>query len=140
VAGTVFKEIADRVYASDYTLYRNPVNPEKDKTGTYPYSKGGTLKEFTTICNILKIALVKDGNITEWVSSQATDTSIVVKSKTVTAGIVPSVVGMGAKDAVSILENLGLNVRISGVGKVTSQSLKAGEPFRKGNIIFLNLG
>jgi cell division protein FtsI (penicillin-binding protein 3) len=140
VAGTVFKEIADRVYASDYTLYRNPVNPEKDKTGAYPYSKGGTLKEFTTICNTLKIPLIKDGNITEWVSSQATDTSIVVKSKPVTAGIVPSVVGMGAKDAVSILENLGLNVRISGVGKVTSQSLRAGDPFRKGNIIFLNLG
>src|SRR5690606_34575342 len=41
--------------------------------------------------------------------------------------IVPNVVGMAGMDAVSLLENLGMKVRINGSGKVLSQSIKMGE-------------
>jgi cell division protein FtsI (penicillin-binding protein 3) len=42
-------------------------------------------------------------------------------------------------DAVSLLENIGLKVKISGVGKVKYQSLEKGEKFIKGNTIILKL-
>ena len=139
VAGTVFKEIADRVYASDYTLYRNPNVSENEKNGVLPYSKGGKFDDLSKVFKELNINLIVDKDISEWISAQANDSSIVIKSKTVIEGIVPSVVGMGAKDAVSMLENLGLTVRIQGIGRVVNQSLKAGTSFRKGNLISLNL-
>jgi cell division protein FtsI (penicillin-binding protein 3) len=61
------------------------------------------------------------------------------KPKTLPKGVVPAVIGMGARDAVAILENLGLRVHIQGVGRVTSQSLRAGSAYRPGNTIFLKL-
>ena len=50
---------------------------------------------------------------------------------------IPNVKGMSGMDAVSLLENIGLKVEISGVGKVKYQSLKKGEKFVKGNTITL---
>jgi len=139
VAGTVFREIADRVYASDYQMYRKPVLDEIEIKGIFPYSKGGKFDDLALICNELNINLIADNNIKEWVSTQASENGISLNSKQVADNIVPSVIGMGAKDAVSILEDIGLIVRIQGIGKVISQSLKAGTNFRKGNTIFLNL-
>jgi cell division protein FtsI (penicillin-binding protein 3) len=42
-------------------------------------------------------------------------------------------------DAMSLLENIGLKVKISGVGKVEHQSLEKGEKLIKGNTITLKL-
>jgi len=42
-------------------------------------------------------------------------------------------------DALSLLENIGLKVKISGVGKVQSQSLKKGTKLIKGRTIILKL-
>lgn len=52
---------------------------------------------------------------------------------------VPNVLGMNGMDAVSLLENIGLKVKVSGVGKVNYQSLKKGEQLVKGKTIELKL-
>ncbi len=52
---------------------------------------------------------------------------------------VPDVRGMSGMDAVSLLENIGLKVKVDGVGKVSSQSLKKGDYIRKGSTIILKL-
>ncbi len=52
---------------------------------------------------------------------------------------VPNVKGMVGMDAISILENLGLKVSFKGSGKVKSQSIKAGNTFKKGKKIVLEL-
>ncbi len=52
---------------------------------------------------------------------------------------VPNVKGMSGMDAISLLENIGLNVQFSGTGKVTYQSLTIGQEFKKGNTIILKL-
>lgn len=52
---------------------------------------------------------------------------------------IPSVVGMQAMDAVSLLENLGLKVELKGRGKVRSQSIKTGQQLINGQTIILNL-
>jgi cell division protein FtsI (penicillin-binding protein 3) len=52
---------------------------------------------------------------------------------------VPNVKGMDGMDAVSMLENIGLKVQLSGVGKVKTQSIKKGEKLVKGTTITLKL-
>ena len=54
-------------------------------------------------------------------------------------GKVPNVRGLGAKDAVYMLESCGLNVRLSGSGKVRSQSIPHGSKVSKGQTIYLTL-
>ncbi len=51
----------------------------------------------------------------------------------------PDVRGMAGMDAISLLENMGLKVRFTGVGNVVSQSLKKGRKFTKGALITLKL-
>jgi hypothetical protein len=46
---------------------------------------------------------------------------------------------MGAKDALFVLENLGLSVVIQGRGAVQTQSLNAGARFRQGDRIVLKM-
>jgi len=46
---------------------------------------------------------------------------------------------MGAKDAVYILENLGLRVQVLGRGKVVTQNIKPGTVARKGSTAVINL-
>ena len=51
----------------------------------------------------------------------------------------PDVKGMGARDAVYILESRGLKVRLKGRGKVVQQSIPAGHSTRKGMVCELVL-
>lgn len=52
---------------------------------------------------------------------------------------IPNVKGMSGMDAVSLLENLGLKVKVSGNGSVKFQSIKEGEKIEKGKQILLEL-
>jgi len=52
---------------------------------------------------------------------------------------IPNVTGMPGMDAVSILENLGLKVKVVGNGTVNQQSIKSGESLKPGQQITLNL-
>lgn len=53
--------------------------------------------------------------------------------------VVPDVRGMGAKDAVFLMESRGLKVRINGTGRVVSQNIPAGRKVVKGETVNLNL-
>ena len=53
--------------------------------------------------------------------------------------IIPNVKGMAGMDAVALLGNLGLKVKIIGVGKVKKQSIQAGETLDKNATITLEL-
>lgn len=55
------------------------------------------------------------------------------------AQTIPNVKGMSGMDAISILENLGLQVEYKGIGKVREQSLKAGQKLSKNQKIILQL-
>jgi cell division protein FtsI (penicillin-binding protein 3) len=53
--------------------------------------------------------------------------------------IVPNVKGMTGMDAVALLENFGLKVKIKGIGKVKQQSILPGQVFTKNQVITLEL-
>lgn len=52
---------------------------------------------------------------------------------------IPNVKGMAGMDAVALLGNLGIKVKINGVGKVKSQSILPGTAFTKNTLIVLEL-
>ncbi|MCQ2058544.1 MAG: PASTA domain-containing protein [Bacteroidaceae bacterium] len=54
-------------------------------------------------------------------------------------GVVPDVVGMGASDAVYLLESMGLKVAVKGVGNVVRQTPKPGTAAKNGDKIELGL-
>ena len=51
----------------------------------------------------------------------------------------PNVIGMGARDAVYLIEKRGVKCRLTGRGKVTEQSLEAGHFIKKGQVCVLTL-
>ncbi|MEL1253167.1 penicillin-binding protein [Flavobacterium sp. DGU38] len=53
--------------------------------------------------------------------------------------LIPNLKGMPGMDAVALLENLGLKVRVNGVGKVKNQSIQAGQNINKNTTIVLEL-
>ena len=79
-------------------------------------------------------------NINRKVSIQETDfDAYFVKSQKQQIAIIPDVKGMSGMDAVAIFENLGMKVKIIGVGKVKKQSLAPGESLVKNTTITLEL-
>ena len=52
---------------------------------------------------------------------------------------IPKVIGMGARDAVYMLEARGVRVKLNGRGKVVEQSLPAGHKIAKGDVCILRL-
>ena len=61
------------------------------------------------------------------------------KIKETRSGIMPNVKGVPAMDAISMLENIGLKVRLSGSGKVVKQSIAPGRRIKKNNHVNLVL-
>jgi cell division protein FtsI (penicillin-binding protein 3) len=53
--------------------------------------------------------------------------------------VIPDVKGMSGMDAIALLENLGIRVKIKGFGKVKKQSLQAGQSISKKTTIVLEL-
>ncbi len=139
VAGTVFKDIADRVYATSLEMMDERVEKVPD-SGVLPYSKGGTKEDLLTVFDRLNVS-VEGGDVnSDWISTTAQEYKVEFARKTFAKGLVPNVKGMGAKDAVSLLENMGLKVIVSGRGRVVEQSISAGSRLKSGTRIFIKLG
>ena len=81
----------------------------------------------------------RKGSLTRWANKCAKDVALDGIAFDPSQGKVPNVRGLGAKDAVYMLESCGLNVRLSGSGKVRSQSIPHGSKVSKGQTIYLTL-
>ena len=74
-----------------------------------------------------------------WGSVSSDSGVYVMKPMLFQEGLVPDVHGMGASDALYLLESMGMSVSITGVGRVKSQSPARNTRFRKGDKIQLTL-
>lgn len=127
VAGPVFREIADKCYYSIVELH-DPLNngPRPVLAGAnLPGGNAGNSKELLSILDFLELPYygTVDG---EMAVVRAQSDSLIIENRRLPEDKVPSVIGMGLRDALYALENRGLRVRISGVGKVVSQSVMPG--------------
>jgi cell division protein FtsI (penicillin-binding protein 3) len=104
-----------------------------------PFSKTGKYKELQLVLDKLEIPFSsQEEKPGEWVFSKSQKNNIEIKTQTIYNNNIPNTIGMGAKDAIFLLENRGLQVRLSGRGKVVSQSPASGK-INKGDIIQLQL-
>lgn len=138
-AAPVFKQIADKVYIYDLNIHK-PVNCQNSKMAYLPYSKDGNKDELNTVLNHLGMETKPTMNIqSDWVVTARGKDDIKIGNRRVDDNTVPKVVGMGAKDAVFILEQIGLNVIVKGRGTVQKQSVAPGKKCKKGDKIILEL-
>ena len=139
MAGSVFSKIAERVYAKDLRL---PLTSAIDtNTVVIPHVKAGEMRQTQRVLEELNINIqgkIADSRKEVWGSTHAAPQAVVLESRGIMQNFVPSVIGMGAKDAVYLLESKGLKVNLVGVGKVKSQSIANGTIIRKGQTITLN--
>lgn len=139
--GAVFKEIAEGIYMRN--LVSTPVSAPKDTINSLmPAVKNGSLKNTEIVLNKLDQSYSFSGDKADWIKAKTDSLDkemFLEKNNTVKEGLVPNVIGMGARDAIYLLENSGLRVNIIGAGKVKKQSLGAGARIVKGSTIAIEL-
>lgn len=141
MAGSVFGKIAERVYAKN--LRFDIHNAIDSATRVIPAVKAGEVHDALLILNELKVP-VRQQNFSAsgkniWGHTQASPSAVILEGQPLNSKLVPSVIGMGAKDAVYLLESCGLKVRLNGIGKVSVQSVPPGNRVVKGETVSLTL-
>jgi cell division protein FtsI (penicillin-binding protein 3) len=137
VAGPVFKEIAEKIFALQIV--------NEDETEKLPLNKNlpgvkkGNSKDILKVAKTLHLKNVKGKPDSQLANVVIEDSTVILQNKVMPSGKVPDVNGMGASNAVYLLENAGLRVKIQGVGKVKKQSLPAGSNYTPGQTVFLTL-
>jgi cell division protein FtsI (penicillin-binding protein 3) len=142
VAGPVFKEIAEKVYSSSLNCI-TPINNRKNLITHAPTVGAGSTEALTTVTDFLSLPLKGDKS-SNYVRREYSDSSSVKVypvqlEAQLKKGIMPNLSGLSAKDALFLLENNGVFVRLQGIGAVRKQSIEAGTRFSKGNKITLTL-
>src|SRR5690606_31947427 len=140
IAAPVFKEIVDYCYATDPRLMK--VLNEKPILATAEYKLPvfdvGYAEDFEKVFGYLGLKTRKSAK-SEWSVILQDTTDFNLAPRIIREGAIPNVVGMGLKDALYLLENMGLQVITSGTGRVREQSVDPGTPIENKKII-LRLG
>lgn len=129
VAGKVFKEIAENILFTHKEL--QPVVNAEPKEDLMPFqlpiNQAGLVKDFEKISKKLDLKIENNVADSRWgvIMIDSID-GLAIKTRAVEEELIPSVVGMGLRDALFLLENKGLKVSHKGVGKVSQQSIRPG--------------
>lgn len=135
VAAPVFKEISDKIFASNIDLIED-VSTVKNSSNPRP--RTGYKADYNTIFKEMGVATSKNIDA-EWVVCLSVKDTINFGRRIIRPETIPNLVGMSAKDALFILEDLGLNSQIKGKGHVVKQSIKAGTKINKNTLVSLTL-
>jgi len=138
VAMPVFREVAEKVFAVHQHFDES--KPEEPEMATLPDVKNGYTRDVVKVMNALDIDYKGRKPKTELTKTIKEGEKIMLKENQVAEDRVPDVRGMGARDAVFLLEKSGLQVRVSGIGKVKNQSLLPGYKYKRGQTITLTMG
>jgi cell division protein FtsI (penicillin-binding protein 3) len=140
MSGGVVKAIAEKVYASHMSF--DVRDMERDSLAVIlPAAKNGNLEALENVLDKLDVNVNTDSLETKWVVAKREDgeEELHLRDLAIREGLVPNVIGMGAKDAVFLLESAGLRVVLDGMGRVSAQSMGAGTRIAKGQSIRLTL-
>ena len=145
MSGVVFHHIAEGIMAQDLKL--SVTDARNQSSILIPSAKTGNILAADYVLNALGYN-AKNGwagaypfGNPIWGSVTDTNNSLVIQKRNYSNNkIVPDVHGMGARDAVYLLEQRGLKVKIIGRGKVIQQSLAPGNKIKKGEACIINLG
>ena len=143
MSGLVFHHISEGVMAQNLKL---DVDDARDTLSIMvPDVKGGDLVAANYVLDNLGVKTNTNwsGSYAEgnpvWGKIIKTNKDVTLASVSTRKGIIPDVLGMGARDAVYLLESRGVKVKLRGRGKVKSQSIYAGTAIKQGMVCELNM-
>lgn len=137
LAAPVFREIATRLY-SMYVEKKSPTlyTAIKDSSA---YFYAGYANDIKKVYNRMGMSYKDSVSDNKWASVYAENYQPVMKKNIIRTPVMPNVKGMGLKDAIYLLENMGIKVMIKGKGKVVTQSITQGTTLTKGETVVLEL-
>lgn len=141
LAGPVFREVATKVYA----MYVNrksatPFVPKRDSSSYFFAGDAGDIKK---VLQTLRMPFRDSVSEQTWANvygNAGGASQPVLSVNRVRKELMPNVRGMGLRDALYMLESLGLKVTIKGKGKVISQSVSPGTAINRNLTVVLDLG
>lgn len=133
----VFREVATKLYAM-YVQKKDPsmYAVRKDSSAYFYAGNAGDIKNVYKTLNVSYNDSVEQN---EWSNVYANNYQPVIRTNTVKEQVMPNVKGMGLKDALYLLENMGLKVTVKGKGKIVTQSIVPGTSLAKGITVILEL-
>ena len=120
LAAPVFRDLSDRVVGTRIALTKVGHSNEKKM----PTMKFGNKDSYAAICNSLGFNPQLPSST--WLKVREYQDSLIFTPYYTQKDVVPNVVGLTIKDALYMLENLGMRVRFKGKGRVISQSIAPG--------------
>lgn len=139
VAAPIFRKIAEQIYSMDVEVATPPPLPEQiDSVRRWP----DDVIYASVALNLHPEIPVRSQNAetVRWVQLAEDTTGRYWEPVDFSDRLIPNVRGMSSRDALNLLEELGLKVRLLGVGRVRRQSLSPGRTARDGGEITLYLG
>ena len=137
IAGPVFRELANKVYATDPSFHTTSAGLLAEKC-KLPGSKDGAQTDLMQLYQALEMPYL-GGSSGDWVTVTTGDSVAVLSPRSIEANRVPDVRGMGLRDALYLLENAGLQVKTLGMGTVRRQSIAPGSDLTTSQAITLEL-
>ena len=128
VAGPVFRDIVQRVSGLGQ---RNL--PEFVEGRKVVKAHSGFKADYTKLLEFIGLDY-DDFDNSKWVNMKSKSEAISIEKNVIEKKKVPNVKGMGLRDAVYVLETLGLEVEVLGVGQVYKQSIPPGGIINKKSI------
>lgn len=138
VAAPVFRELADKIYSTNFELHQELKPDTAVLANDLPPLKKGRFQPAKVVCTYLNLRM-EDNISDEWITAKQDNNKIKTFPVKYTPGLVPDVTGMGLRDALLLLDNLGISVQATGRGKIISQSLQAGSRISAGSQMQLTL-
>ena len=144
MSGVVFHHIAEGIMAQDLKL---DVKDARDSTSILvPQVKDGNILAADYVLSTLGIKTNRNWkentNYTSpiWGKALINSNCIDLTSyKPQDKRIMPDVIGMGARDAVYLIESRGVKCKLQGRGQIVKQSIPAGNYIKKGEVCLLTL-
>ena len=139
VAAPIFKELADKVYASDMSIHK--ALQQSDVLASLPKVQQGSVEEVNKVLAEFEINTIATDE--RWMVSKTLKEEVILEVRRIERdlqnGNMPDLRGMGIQDAIYLLESYGLTVESKGSGAIQFQSIAKGVRFTKGAVIKLEL-
>jgi len=137
VAGTVFKEISDKVYATRFFRDYRPENKDDIKPSA-PDAGNGYRADINEVLKNLDVRYKRTAD-DDWVATRESGDTVRLAGVKIQHGLIPDVRGMSLRDAIYLLENSGIRVQVNGKGRVLRQSPEHGARYFNGTVVSLDM-
>ncbi len=139
VSGTVFKAISDKVYATNLDMQKSLTAPKDTSLERIPSVAPGFWPDASNVLTTLKIPFTGVKQADAWAQVIRKGDQLQAQTVNLQDSVWPSFIGMGLKDVLPVLENMGYKVKVKGSGRIMTQMPAAGTRRDSVNVIEFQL-